>query len=383
VRILILSASVGAGHVRAAEAVEAALRRNGAPAAVANYDVLGFMPAAFRKVYRDGYFKMVARAPKFVGWLYQATDKPFHKAQVRLKVEQAGAARLLKKIRAFDPDIAICTHFLPAALLDRERRKGRCRARIVTVVTDFEVHGLWLSAPSDHYFVATEEARAHLQSLGIDSSMITVSGIPTHPVFAEDKDPRAMRRKHGWREDLPAVLVSAGGFGAGNAVRMLESLVTARLPAQIVAVCGKNPGLKAALEKIAARRKTGVLPVVKVVGFTSDMDEYMAAADLMIGKPGGLTTSESLVKGLGWVVVNPIPGQEEKNAIYLLEHGAGVWCDNLHTLAFKVRSVLEEPGRLEAMRNSALRLARPDAGAMIANFAAAEAAPGTAATLVR
>jgi processive 1,2-diacylglycerol beta-glucosyltransferase len=367
-RTLILSASVGAGHVRAAEAVEAALRRTGDQITVANYDVLSFMPAAFRKVYRDGYFKMVARAPKLVGWLYDATDKPFHPSRVQLRVEQAGAARLMKKIREFDPDIAVCTHFLPAALLDRERRKGRCRAQIVTVVTDFEVHGMWLSAPSDHYFVAAEEARAHLESLGIASSKITVSGIPTDPVFAEPKDRRAMRRKHGWREDLPAILVSAGGFGAGNAGRMLESLVAAKLPAQIVAVCGKNAGLKVALEKIAARRKTGALPVVKVVGFTTEMDEYMAAADLMIGKPGGLTTSESLIKGLGWVIVNPIPGQEEKNAIYLLEHGVGVWCDNLHTLAYKVRSVLDEPGRLEAMRNNALRLGRPDAGAIIAQF---------------
>jgi processive 1,2-diacylglycerol beta-glucosyltransferase len=367
-RILILSASVGAGHVRAAEAVEEALRRSGAPAAIENYDVLSFMPAAFRKVYRDGYFKMVARAPKLIGWLYDATDKPFHPGRVHLRVEQAGAARLLKKIGDFDPDIAVCTHFLPAALLDRERRKGRCHARIVTVVTDFEVHGLWLSAPSDHYFVATDEARSHLESLGLASSKITVSGIPTHPVFAESKDRRAMRRKHGWREDLPAILVSAGGFGAGNAGRMLESLIAAKLPAQIVAVCGKNPALKTALEKIAARRKASALPVVKVVGFTTEMDEYMAAADLMIGKPGGLTTSESLIKGLGWVVVNPIPGQEEKNAIYLLEHGVGVWCDNLHTLAFNVRSVLEEPGRLDTMRKNALRLARPDAGSIIAQF---------------
>jgi len=366
-RILILSASVGAGHVRAAEAVEAALRRTSAPVTIANYDVLSFMPAAFRKLYRDGYFKMVARAPKLVGWLYQATDQPFRKNRVQLRVERAGAVQLLKKIGAFGPDIAVCTHFLPAALLDRERRKGRCHAQIVTVVTDFEVHGMWLNTPSDHYFVATEEARSHLESLGIAASKITVSGIPTDPVFAEQKDRRAMRRKHGWREDLPAILVSAGGFGAGNAGRMLESLIAAKLPAQIVAVCGKNPALRAALEKIALRR-TGALPVVKVVGFTTEMDEFMAAADLMIGKPGGLTTSESLIKGLGWVVVNPIPGQEEKNAIYLLEHGVGVWCDNLHTLAFKVRSVLEEPGRLETMRKNALKLGRPEAGAIIAEL---------------
>ena len=367
-RILILSASVGAGHIRAAEAVEAALRLTGAPVTIENCDVLTLMAPAFRKVYRDGYFEMVKRAPRVLGWLYDATDKPFHVDRLQRRIERAGATAVLKKIRKYDPDIAICTHFLPATLLDRERRKGRCRARIITVVTDFEVHGMWLAAPSDHYFVATEEARAHLESLGIAPRAITVSGIPTHPVFAETKGRREMRRKHGWREDLPAILVSAGGFGAGNAGRMVESLIAAEVPAQIIAVCGRSAALKNSLEKIAARQKSGALPVVKVVGFTSEMDELMAAADLMIGKPGGLTTSESLIKGLGWVVVNPIPGQEEKNAIYLLEQGAGVWSDNLHTLAFKVRAVLEEPGRLAAMRKNALRLARPEAGAEIAHF---------------
>ena len=152
---------------------------------------------------------------------------------------------------------------------------------------------------------------------------------------------------------------------------MVESLIAAEVPAQIIAVCGRSAALKIRWKKIAARQKAGALPVVKVIGFTSEMDEFMAAADLMIGKPGGLTTSESLIKGLAWVVVNPIPGQEEKNAIYLLEQGAGVWSDNLHTLAFKVRSVLEEPGRLAAMRKNALRLGRPDAGPEIARFVTA------------
>jgi len=368
VKILILSASIGAGHVRAAEAVELALRRN-ASVEVVNRDVLTLMSPAFRKLYRDGYFKMVARTPRVVGWLYQATDKPFHKERVRETLEQAGARRLLEEIREYDPDVVICTHFLPTAMLNRERRKRRMRAKIFTVVTDFEVHGLWLAAPSDHYFVATAEAKAHLEALGISSKAITVSGIPIHPAFTERKDRAEMRRKHGWRQDLPAILVSAGGFGAGNVSRMLESLIADQTPAQIIAVCGRSAALKASVDQLVARRKSTALPLVKAVGFTKDMDELMAGADVMLGKPGGLTTSESLARGLAWVVVNPIPGQEERNAIYLLEQGVGVWCDNLHTLAFKVRLVLEEPGRLDAMKKNALRIARPDAGAVIARFA--------------
>ena len=363
-RILILSASVGAGHIRAAEAVEAAIAGR---AETMNCDVLTEMPAAFRRVYRDGYLEMVTHTPRVLGWLYEATDKPFHTDFMRETIERAGAQKLLKKIREFDPDVAICTHFLPPALLDRERRKGRLRARILTVVTDFEVHGMWLGAPSDHYFVANDEARAHLEALGISSATVTVSGIPTHPVFGEKKDRNAMRRKHGLATDLPSILLSAGGFGAGNAQRLIEKLLQANVAAQIIAVCGKSEELKASIEKMAAGSDR-----VKAIGFTREMDELMSAADLMIGKPGGLTTSESLIKGLGWVVVNPIPGQEERNAIYLLEQGVGVWSDDLYTLAFKVRHVLEDPGRLEGMRRNALRIARPDAAKIVADAALAD-----------
>jgi processive 1,2-diacylglycerol beta-glucosyltransferase len=373
-RILVLSCSVGAGHIRAAEAIELALARCGSaqpatPLTVENIDVLTLMPKSFQKVYRDAYFAMVAKSPAVLGWLYDKTNKPFHREPLREKLERVNASAVLERIRDFDPDVAICTHFLPAALLARECRKGRSRAKIITVVTDFEVHGLWLKAPSDHYFVATEEARVHLAALGVDPATVTVSGIPTHPLFSEKKDRLAMRRKHGLREDLPVVLLSAGGFGAGNAARMVQSLIAAETPAQIVAVCGKSAVLKRSLEELAGSRPSKTLPLIQVVGFTTGMDEYMSAADLMIGKPGGLTTSESLVKGLGWVVVNPIPGQEEKNAVYLLEHGVGIWSDNLHTLAYKVSSLLDEPGRLASMRKNALRLARPAAAHEIAEFA--------------
>jgi processive 1,2-diacylglycerol beta-glucosyltransferase len=353
---------VGAGHVRAAQALELELRRAAPTATIAHHDVLTLMPPAFGRVYRDGYFDLVARAPQLLGWLYDATDKPFHKKRLQQDIERVSAVKLLKMIREFDADIAVCTHFLAPALLQRERRKGRGRARIVTVVTDFEIHGMWLGAESDHYFVATEEARTHLEALGVAPATITVSGIPTHPVFAENKDQAAMRRKYGLQEDIPTILVSPGGFDTANARRLLDALTGADLPAQIIAACGRNLGLHAAIDEA-----TGGNPLVKTVGFTTDMDEYMAASDLMIGKPGGLTTSESLVKGLAWVVVNPIPGQEERNAIYLLENGAGVWCNNLHTLPFKVRTVLREPSRLQAMRASSLRLGRPDAGAVIAH----------------
>ncbi|MCC6538855.1 MAG: UDP-N-acetylglucosamine--LPS N-acetylglucosamine transferase [Bryobacterales bacterium] len=356
-RVAILSASVGAGHTRAAEAIEAAFPPE---VEAAHYDVLSLMPPAFGALYRDAYLQMVGKAPQLLGWIYDATDKPFREARVRWKLEQAGSARLLKMLREQQPDAVVCTHFLPAALLERERRKHRIDTRVITVVTDFEVHGFWVAAPSDHYCVATDEARAHLLQLGLAGETVTVTGIPTHPRFCLPRDRAAMRRKHGLDpQGPPVLLISAGGFGATNVRHMIETLLAAGVQAQIVAVCGRNAAMKRSIERLNA-------PGVHALGFTTEMDEWMSAADLMLGKPGGLTTSESLIKGLGWIVVNPIPGQEERNAIYLLEQGVGIWCNNLHTLGYKVRALLDDRARIASMQANARRLARPHAAADIA-----------------
>jgi processive 1,2-diacylglycerol beta-glucosyltransferase len=365
-RVLIVSASVGAGHVRAAEAVELALRAHAAWAEVKNIDVLEWTTRAFRKVYRDTYLDMVSRTPEVFGWLYQATDRPFQRRWVQKGVETANARKFVTLAREFDPDLAVCTHFLPPDLLARERRKGRLRCPVATVVTDFDVHGLWLAAASDHYFVASEEARAHLRSLGVGEGAVTVSGIPTHPVFREQKDRAAVCAKHGLRADLKTILLSTGGFGTGNAGQIVEALLTVKMPLQVIAVCGRNGELREKLERMTAGRAAAALPQVKVLGFTKEMDELMAASDLMMGKPGGLTTWESFQKGLAWAVVNPIPGQEERNTIHLLEEGAGIWCNNLHTMAYKVERLLRDAERLRGMGERSRRLARPDAGRVIA-----------------
>ena len=365
-RILIVSASVGAGHVRAAEAVELALGAHGARTEVKNVDILDWTTRAFRKLYRDTYLDMVSRAPEVFGWLYQATDRPFQRRRLQKGVEQANARRFVKLAREFDPDLAVCTHFLPPDLLARERRKGRLRCPVATVVTDFDVHGLWLAASSDHYFVASEEARTHLLSLGIGEEAVTVSGIPTHPLFRQDKERSAVCARHGLRADLKTILLSTGGFGTGNAGQILSALLTVKMPLQVIAVCGRNAELREELERMIAGRFDGALPRVKVLGFTRDIDELMAASDLMMGKPGGLTTWESFQKGLAWAVVNPIPGQEERNTIHLLEEGAGIWCNNLHTMAHKVESLLRDAVRLRRMGEQSRRLARPDAGRVIA-----------------
>jgi processive 1,2-diacylglycerol beta-glucosyltransferase len=220
---------------------------------------------------------------------------------------------------------------------------------------------MWLCRHAEQYFVALNETRVHLKALGVPEPLVTVSGIPIDPVFAASKDKRAMRRKHGLEEDRFTILVSAGGFGVGPVGHLMKALSRREHRARVVAVCGRNEALRSELSgAIRAFPKTSKVAFT-LLGFTTEMDELMAAADLFVGKPGGLTTSEALAKGLPMVVINPIPGQEERNSDHLLEEGVAIRCNNLPALAYKIDTVLETPGKLDRMAECARNLGKPDA----------------------
>ena len=223
------------------------------------------------------------------------------------------------------------------------------------------MHAQWLCPNYAHYFVAIDETRAHLEELGVPPAKVTVSGIPIDPAFAHPKDKLAMREKHGLRREGAVILSSAGGFGVGRIGDLMASLLKLRHPAQVVAICGRNEELKGRMVRLAGGLPADARVTLKVVGYTTEMDEYMAASDLVVGKPGGLTTSEAMARGLVYVVVSPIPGQEERNSDHLLEEGAAIRCNNLPVLAYKIDRLLDDPRRLAAMRENVRRLARPRA----------------------
>ena len=175
-----------------------------------------------------------------------------------------------------------------------------------------------------------------------------------------------MRTKLGLNPDLPTILTSAGGYGVGRVETVISLLMRLRHPAQVIAVCGKNAALKQRLEAVASASERHPRVALRVVGYTSAMHDYMAASDLIVGKPGGMTMCESLASGLVWVVVNPIPGQEERNSDHLLEEGCAIKCNNLPALTFKIDRLLAHPDRLAAMRENSYRLSRPDAAVVIA-----------------
>jgi processive 1,2-diacylglycerol beta-glucosyltransferase len=359
-KVLVLSASAGAGHLRAAEAVMKAFVELGAAGEVQHIDALEYTNKVFRTLYSKAYIELVNTAPDVLGWFYDQLDRPWKNERRRLALNKLNTRPFIKMLEEYQPDIAVCTHFLPAEIISWLKAKRRLHCRQAIVVTDFDVHAMWLCHHFEQYFVALDETREHLNVLGIPGDKITVSGIPIDPVFTEPKDQRQMRIKHGLEPDRTTILVSAGGFGVGPIEKVMTLLLSMRHPVQIVAICGRSEELRKKIARLANRRGPHGASLA-VVGYTTEMDEYMAAADLAVGKPGGLTTSEALARGLVMVVVNPIPGQESRNADYLLEHGAAIKANNLATLGFKMQQLLSQPARLKELKENARKIGRPRA----------------------
>jgi processive 1,2-diacylglycerol beta-glucosyltransferase len=368
-KILVLSAAVGAGHLRAAQAVELALRQLAPEATVQNVDVLSLTNAAFRRVYGKTYLDLVNKAPHVLGYFYDLLDKPrgpnSKRDKLRLLVERANVTRCADLICDGGWDVLVNTHFLPAELIASLRRKRKLATPQLTVTTDFETHRLWVNEPCEMYTTATAEGAAYLNSWGVPAEHIAVTGIPIHPLFCEKKDRAAILVSHGLAGDRPIILQVAGGFGVGPIEQLFRGVLSVEQPLQIIAVAGKNETARAQLELIdvPARHR------VKVLGFTTQIDELMAVADIVLSKPGGLTTSEVLASGAAMAIVNPIPGQESRNSDFLLENGASIKINNLATMKLKLEALLSDQPRLAAMKAAAARLAKPQAAFDVARLA--------------
>jgi processive 1,2-diacylglycerol beta-glucosyltransferase len=360
-RVLIVSASVGGGHIRAAQALERAFSDLGAAREVRHIDSLDFTNKVFRNIYAKSYFDLISASPDLIAWLYDRLDTPWRHDRLRLALSKLNTRPLVRLLERYQPDVLVCTHFLPAEIISWLKASERIACRQAIVVTDFDAHAMWLCRHYERYFVALDETRAYLAALGVAADRISVTGIPIDPVFGTHKDKHEMRRKHGLAADKLTILVSAGGFGVGPIKTLISALRQLRHPSQILAICGRNEALRQELEKLNVGAPANGSVSVKVIGFTTEIDEYMAASELVVGKPGGLTSSEALARGLVFVVVNPIPGQEERNADHLLEEGAALRCNNLPVLAYKIDQLIDDPGRLFAMQCAAQRMARPRA----------------------
>jgi len=363
--VLILSATAGAGHVRAGEALVAAAGLLERPVSISHADVLDFTSPVFKKLYSQSYYEIVQRSPELWGYLYKKSEskKPLGpKAGLMKLFDHFNYKKYLKELSGLRPDAVICTHFLPYLAIEDEISKPGWPIPFFAVPTDYDVHSLWISRAISRFYASSDEAAWTIQTHGIPPEQIGVSGIPIMPQFGSPMSKRAARK----RLDLPSecftILILSGGYGIGVVDELAASVAgflaaDAKRDYQLVVVCGKNRSLYGKLNRMALPANVRA----RIYEYINFVDQAMACSDLVITKAGGLTVSESLARHLPLLILDPFPGQEGRNADYLIEHGAAVSAHGFENLHYKLRRLIDEPGLLPAMRKRAAGLARPRA----------------------
>ena len=362
-KLLLISANAGAGHIRAAAALEEAARELHPQAEIRNVDILSFTDPIYRRAYANSWLKMADNAPSLWGYIYSTSDK------AKAKKKQAGLVRAFdrlefrkfrKFVAGFSPDVVIATHFLPGQILATSRKEKWGGFKFGCVLTDFDAHVLWAQPSFDRFFVGNDELVEILADKGMEREKITVTGIPIVKAFAKPMQRQAARAKLGLRDDAPVVLCMGGGMGLGNMDTIVEAVVN-QPPVQVLAVAGKNAKLKEDIEALKVPRGSDL----RVFGFVDNIPEMMAATDLAVSKSGGLSSSECLAMGLPMLVPNPIPGQEERNADFLAESGAAFKARGMGSFRHKLGRLLGDSVLRAQMAQNAKRLGKPGAAKAI------------------
>lgn len=317
-RVLLLSEAFGTGHTMAAIAI-----KEGAKLLKPDWEFRVIEPGANLSPHLSQwitrfYLKTLQYSPKLWGALYRRGQNQPLRPSYEFLLHRILYNQIKQILQSYRPDLIICTHPFPSAVISRLKRSG-LKTPLYTVITDYGMHGAWISSGVDQYFVPSLQVQEQMIRLGVSPERIMVSGIPTHPKFWVKKEKNAVRAKLGLA-DQPTLLCMGGGMGLGLSEALLHMVEHFHHRLQILFVTGKNGALYQALQD----RIEFQHPNIHLYPFVDFIDELMDAADLLITKPGGITCSEAISKGIPMILLEPIPGQEEDNMRYMLDHQFGV-----------------------------------------------------------
>ncbi len=356
-RIALLYASAGTGHKTAALALSRWFEKESPGCETLCLDTLDFTNALVRGFYARSYLEMVRRAPRLWGYFYDTFDEPEAAdgivAALNELTERLHLNRLIERLEAFAPDALLFTHFFGAAAVAEQLQPHR---PVFYVNTDFLSHVFHRSRRFTGWFVASEETRLQYEADGIDMARVVVSGIPVSPRYLSLPSKEEARRNLGLSGKDPVILVMGGGIGVGPFEEVVASLVGDERLA-VLAVCGNNKKIKARLEETFDGAKN-----LKIFGFVDAIENHYVASDLIFTKPGGLSTSEILCAGTPMIIVDPIPGQEQRNSDYLLDRGAARILFDYRSARAKAKALLADEEALRKRERDAAALARPEAG---------------------
>ena len=372
-KILIFYASYGGGHLNAAKSINDYIISNYPNYNVELIDCMKYVNKTIEKLTTAAYREMAKKAPWAWGKIYSDSQKgPL--AHLSSRSNKIMAIKLLRLLREKQPDVIISTHPFGSQMCSYLKRKNKITAKIATIMTDFSPHDQWLVGHefTDYFFVANDKMKNYLISKGITENKISVTGIPISNRFLKTYNKKEILDTYNLSEDKFTVLFFGGGeFGLGKTktAEIFESFVQESLKGkiQIIAIAGKNPKMKASFKEIVSKysvntnttNTTDITNNVKILEFTNQVPELMSISDLVVTKPGGLTTSESLASHLPMLIINPIPGQEEENAEFLEDKGIAIWLRKNDDSKLIIENLLADNQKLNLMKENTKLLARP------------------------
>jgi len=365
-KILLFHASAGYGHKKVAEVVAKEFRLRGlSQDEVKVIDALDLTSKFFADSYRGIYFNCVKYIPDAWGWVYELLDKAKvyrWVRPIRSRYNRIVGQKLLDLVRQENPDHIICTHFLSAELFASAKLRGEIQATLTTVITDFYPHTFWVNEGTDFYWVMNDVSKADLLRRGVDEKKVMARGMPVDSIFKPTGRRNEILSKWRFAPDRFTLLITSGSFGLGPYSEILRNLSAYGDRLQCFVVCGNNQEMKAALDK-----ERFDFPV-QVFGFVNFMDELMEASDLLLAKPGGATTVESLAKGVPMIVLNPIPGQETRNARFLKEQDASFFMKSPDEIKPIFQAIFEYPELMDAKCKAVAAVAKPHATDDLVSF---------------
>ena len=364
--ILVVTASMGSGHNKAANAVAEAIKRKYPVNKINVIDFMSTETAYFNSLVKDIYLKMLDHTPSVYEFFYKFTSDSTKGSTIQSVFAHAMKKDMRELIKKYEADMVICTHPFPCAAASYLKQTGEINIPLITVMTDFCVHQFWLYKNIDIYFTANDLLKKEMVNQGILEERIFVTGIPVGYNFRVDYNRDDLLAKFKLEKDKPVALIMGGGLGLGGVKNALCQLERLKKDIQILVITGANVALWSEMNEYAQHSKHKIF----VWGYSHNIQEFMSVATFLISKPGALTISEALTRELPMILHDPIPGPEVDNAKFVSDNGAAIWVKHQDTLDAVVREVLSDATILPKLRNNAKVLKKPYASDNIADVIA-------------
>ena len=399
-KVLILSASTGGGHMRASAALKSYILEHEADAQVEIVDTLAYISPLLNKTITEGYVTLATKTPKMYGSFYKSSNKEKGLGAFVVAFNKMFSKKLLPLLDEFQPDVIVSTHAFVTEMVSDLKGQGLVSIPLICLLTDYAPHQTWIAENVDHYIVSNEGMIDVMVQMGAPRERIHPYGIPIDHAFYTKKDRDAILDEMNLKPNIPTILIMAGSFGVTNILRIYNNIVKIPEEFQIIVITGRNQRLYDAFERViqksirekpqrlivtaaSTQKTTRAKPVKKpkpqkerphkttrLLYFTTEVDKYMQVADLIITKPGGLTVSEALACNLPMAIFDAIPGQEEENADFLIDNNMAVKIEKGATCAQTIQELLQNHDKLEAMKQSCQTFDKSRSGENIVNLIA-------------